>query len=435
MRLRDQTSLAARKVQKRQSDAVTSSTDGSESASGDENGQLISPVLSLSLSKSPEFLSVSYFMNVYAPTSAFNYLIDVSPAFLTQKGLEHAFLAPALLFFSQNWRDSLARSLAQKHYALALRSINLALSNPDSATADRTLLSVLLLSLFEALIFQGRSDPINWNAHTQGAMELLRLRGKQQFNGPLGRSLFRHASMNIRTQCAQLGLQAPSALAVLETGQFEEPSPREHQYRLFGQVVAGIASLRCERPQLTTSEVILRIFKLEADIHQILIEFQKAMPFHTLDPTTLHKSIRSFRGRIDHYPSFGGARDMNTLRMVRLFIIRMLDETLVRRSVQPGAVPQDLFARARTLIDLTSFEMIADILSSVPYILDIYDQPNFSARSLIYCLSGVAILRFTPLDAREYAVERLTFVGERYGFPQAIDSAKMVLQGKDLEKW
>ncbi|KAF7720224.1 Fungal Zn(2)-Cys(6) binuclear cluster domain-containing protein [Penicillium ucsense] len=432
LRLRDQTSLAAQKVQKSRSAGSTGSTPDEKTETRSADAMTL--VTFQKPSPSPESLAMGYFIHVYAPSSTFEYLAE--PAVLIRDLPEDALLAPALLLFSQNWRYPQARSLAQKHYALALRATNQSLSSPDLATSDSTLLSVLLLSLFEALIFQGRSDPVNWNAHTQGAMELLRLRGEEQFQRDLGRRLYRHASLNIRTQCAQVGVQAPLSLSTLESSYLDCPRPREHQHTwLFGQIVNGIANFRARQHELSPSEIFQSLLRLDSALSKILTNLHQDEPFRSLDATTLQKPVCGFRGRIDQYPSFRAARTMNTMRIVRLFVIQMLDQALISISAQAEDMQPGLRARAHELVQTTAVDMILEILYSVAYILELYDKPNLSARSLIYCLSGVAVFRFTPADAKEYAVERLKFVGERYGFPQAIDSANMVLQVKELEDW
>ncbi|KAJ5381421.1 uncharacterized protein N7496_003849 [Penicillium cataractarum] len=98
-------------------------------------------------------------------------------------------------------------------------------------------------------------------------------------------------------------------------------------------------------------------------------------------------------------------------------------------------LPNEVLAQVQDIITVTGTEMISDILHTVPFALELSINPIMSARSLIYPLSGIAIFEFALPDAAEFALDRLGFIGRQYGFPQAIDSANMVLQTKDLEDW
>jgi hypothetical protein len=102
--------------------------------------------------------------------------------------------------------------MARSYYATALATTNSALGSPNLALLDVTLLSVLLLSTFEALTFQGRASPQSWNAHVSGATALLELRGEKQLEDHLGQQLFHHASMIIWTSRVQRAVQVPPQL-------------------------------------------------------------------------------------------------------------------------------------------------------------------------------------------------------------------------------
>ena len=97
--------------------------------------------------------------------------------------------------------------LSRAKYAVALRSVNMALQDPESAKRDQTLIAIMLLGVYEA------SSPIlrhdypqltigqvttsktqrsitYYTKHIRGALALLRLRGKEQFYSPMGCQIF-----------------------------------------------------------------------------------------------------------------------------------------------------------------------------------------------------------------------------------------------------
>lgn len=71
--------------------------------------------------------------------------------------------------------------MARKSYGHALRLTNTALRNPDEAPKDTTMLSVLVLGLFEASMDHSPRGLRAWQQHINGAAELARMRGSAQF--------------------------------------------------------------------------------------------------------------------------------------------------------------------------------------------------------------------------------------------------------------
>lgn len=67
--------------------------------------------------------------------------------------------------------------LAAQHYTIALRRINAALSNPELASADSTLQSILLLDLYEKIMGCDPQAAAPWLAHLTGALALIKARG------------------------------------------------------------------------------------------------------------------------------------------------------------------------------------------------------------------------------------------------------------------
>lgn len=84
---------------------------------------------------------------------------------------------------------------AAQKYEKALKRTNEALRDPILAKQDSTLASVLLLGLFEQ-ITSCRSNLMGWGSHVDGAVALIRMRGKKQLRTSVGKGLF----IAVRTQ-------------------------------------------------------------------------------------------------------------------------------------------------------------------------------------------------------------------------------------------
>ncbi|KIW17899.1 hypothetical protein PV08_05094 [Exophiala spinifera] len=81
-------------------------------------------------------------------------------------------------------------------YAKAVSGTNTALADPDQRLKDETLVAVWLLGLREVLASITSSTHVNWSgnpahqAHIDGALMLLRMRGDEQFATPESRHLY-----------------------------------------------------------------------------------------------------------------------------------------------------------------------------------------------------------------------------------------------------
>jgi hypothetical protein len=184
---------------------------------------------------------------------------------------------------------------------------------------------------------------------------------------------------------------------------------------------------------LTPMEHLSRPLELNNDLENILNDLRREVPFEVVDTTTIQGSICPYKNKVYRYMSQRIARTWNMVRITRLFIIQMLDYALL--SPRALGFLDEARARVEELTTVAGTEMISDILHSVPYSLELSVNPIVSARSLIYPLSGIAVFEFASPDAAEYALGKLEFIGRQYGFPQAIDSANMITQTRDLEDW
>lgn len=92
-----------------------------------------------------------------------------------------------------NWMLTIrqGREYSRMFYGEALGLLNSALRDNKKSKADDTLLAVAMLGYYENLTCDSRQSIQSWKAHINGASQILRLRGKKQFNTPIGRMLFR----------------------------------------------------------------------------------------------------------------------------------------------------------------------------------------------------------------------------------------------------
>lgn len=437
LRLRDQTATTTRKAQGmyRNRTSASMSTEQPRCGLGQQSdrGTAAGGLAARQPGDAPDDLALAYFMNVYAPSATFNYLPGVSDEILGSENLRRALLAPSLLMLSQNHQIPEFQSLSQHYYTMALRSTNLALSSPQLATLDGTLLSVLLLGFFEALSFRGRQTPTSWNAHTRGSVELLRLRGHRQFGSPLGRRLFLHASSNIKADCAQRCASTPPGLDSLLEGLMKLMGPADRSIQL-AIVLEKFSNLRANSHSLPVVKRLRKAREVDGDLAAILHQLSTVQPFDTIDAKPLPGVTVAYEDSAHRYEHMGTARVWNIVRIIRLFVLETVNEIIS----WPGLEKEVSFADRTKIQEYTKSagaSMISGILNSVPMLLDWSEDPAIAARFLIFPLTGIAMSALASPRAVQFARDRLSYIGSNYRFPQAIESVNMALQSTDMEDW
>ncbi|KAI3297355.1 transcriptional regulator family: Fungal Specific TF [Penicillium roqueforti] len=158
------------------------------------------------------FLS-RYVVRQSGPSSGF---FDYAPAMLAQDDggkdmLEGAILAVGFsgLARTTSQADLLTRSMMM--YTRTMERVNLALADPQAACRDSTIVSVLVLALYEF----SRASIDGWKHHIEGATSLLNLRGRSQFSTSTGLQIFKDVFSQLLTNCLRAGSPIPSSLRML----------------------------------------------------------------------------------------------------------------------------------------------------------------------------------------------------------------------------
>jgi len=387
------------------------------------------------------FSAINFFLTSYLEGSNFDYLPPLylrtsehSPLAVTTKCVATASLA-------MDMNDSQLMNRARRQYADALALTNTALRSPESAILDNTLISILLLGLFETLAFEGRHSPDQWTVHTQGAAALIRLRGKQQFETPLGHRLFLQVANYIRISSAQQKRRVPR--------EFKSIEDEAHTYMDLSNPVLGLAALTDAFTNLRadmeskSSPSHAKIVEtcLEIDRQSILLieNFPPEYRYEVLEPSKA--PTWTFRGVAHRYPNIRIALHWNAVRMIRLFTNGWIytHSKIISRAEPDPAI--DEVARSRAEIQQhaakeVSHQMIFDILASIPQFTDLLStSPSPSSRFVIWPLSAVGDSPVVPPEAKAYVISCLRLLGHVSGIRQAAKAADMIEESKDLEDW
>jgi hypothetical protein len=355
-----------------------------------------------------EDTAVAHLMSCFIPGSHFEYL----PWMYGQAGTTCALVttvhAASMAYLSRELRQADMMKTARRLYARALMTTNRALADPYAAATDSTLISVLLLSLFEALVWTHTRTPESWTTHTQGALEIVKLRGMHQFDSLVGRQLFIQVTNIVCVNSLQRRAKVPQDLVNLVQGALQ-----------------GL-QYGCETPQYKLASLTILVANLIADIHaggmgagevlgatrtmdQQYVSFADRLPpaCHYLEFSLEGLRPNVYGNVVHQYPSHRVAQLWNSCRMVRI----LLNETIY-------AFAPSLPAAARKITQREAIanieEMATHICASIPQFagqLGFSVSTKASTASLLWPLSAVRGASLASGDVRMYAVDRLKFLG------------------------
>lgn len=284
--------------------------------------------------------------------------------------------AVGLLGIAQMTSGQTLLDAARKSYGQALRLTNAALRNPVEALKDTTMLSVLVLSIFETMSgHPGRRSLAAWQQHIHGAAALARTRGVAQFRSSAGVRMFMMQCSNTMISCIQNELPMPKDLVDLRNQLVD--------------MLGGPSAV----PGYEITAPIYKIMQLKYDIKQGIVTDMDEMldTFNDaedhFDRATSHFpedwQYKTFRlaerlrpGFFSHtchiYPNIHVADIWNGLRTCRMLILETLCEELNKRysRVPVATVParfQLEYQKARFKLE----KIALAILASAPHHFDI----------------------------------------------------------------
>ena len=261
-------------------------------------------------------------MSCYVPASPFDYLPEM---YNIAQSTAHDTVTPTVLaasFASLSLQVGSGKLMndARIHYSEALNRTNAALASSDTATLDSSLISVLLLGLFETIAFSGRQSPASWTAHTLGAVQLIRMRGTKQLRTSLDKRLFLQTCNNIRSSCIQRAVPVPDEfLQIYEQAKpFLEPStPNVRLGPLLDKIASLKARIRQVLPVQMMSEIIGEALQLDEQARRLEDMLPDDWRYQVMPPHMTPTC--AYQGVAHKYPAHRVARHWNILRISRLF--------------------------------------------------------------------------------------------------------------------
>ncbi|KAI0397500.1 hypothetical protein F5Y17DRAFT_464574 [Xylariaceae sp. FL0594] len=344
----------------------------------DSQGWAVTRVPSLSIEEQAECHFISHFVLMPDEGHTVGHL-DFLPPILDSldpdSHVHHAFKACALSFL--NNRGAMNQRLLQSalnEYTLALAQTNAALREPETQLSDATLTAVILLGMFESISAK-QIGMASWGSHVDGAVQLVRARGKKQVKTKTGLQLF----IAVRTLMTVYCLTAAKAPAMdagwwLEDTVFSKTAVAVQRLmikttEIRALVTETLAHLR-RTPENT--ELVLDAIRRAQALDQETVAWQHGVPESWLYRTVAwednvqngdYSKAEVFPGRVDVYNDIWIASVTNSARAVRLIL-----QALIMRCAAWVCWPVDYrttpeYATAASVCR----DEITDIIASVPY--------------------------------------------------------------------
>jgi hypothetical protein len=362
--------------------------------------------------------------------------------------------AASLAFFGHQVRSQAALNAARQKYVNALHSTRRAVRDENSATSETTILSTLLLDLFEKLQSTQPSDVNSYTGHVSGALTLARLRGLEGFQDPSAGSVLVRLTTNLVISCMASSTKVPDGLHELRNHAARLLSPMDPKYEMC-DLNAEYADLRGDirTRSVTIQELIDRTERL----HDRYLSLTVTMPCTWWYETTMIEtsSERVYQGRYDVYLSRHVRQTCNIIRSLRI----MLNESLVQyyttlKNSNDGESDSERNIEEKLLNAMATINTLAhEVCYSATQYIDCFGpaSPNpgsltqreqrdscgrhtpeqqLNCYSLIFPLYVSARSSYVPLDMRYWVVKQLRCMGDHFGIMNA-ELVCQILENRD----
>lgn len=342
--------------------------------------------------------------------------------------------------------------LSFMQHSRALVAIAKALHDPVESKHDGTLATVLLLSLFEKITAAKEVGLLAWRTHIEGAMHLVRSRGREMVQNKDSVLLFNAVRLQIIARTLSSGTSSVMGVNwwLPESVAADSIGARYQRFAL------EVTDLRAEVTRLMATlarndqglELMLEMLRKVQDLDLQMANFLQGLPAeYQVMPLYWEDKVLEEDGQVRHAPVYPGRVDAysdlivasiwNATRATRIILM-----SLLIRVAAWVCSPADFRSTPEYATAVRTCKAnIADIISSVPYMLSMHhqkdvQQPSAPAPSGFACgtdeqskmlgglmvawpLSTVRTCDFTMDTQREWAIGRLNFIASELGIKYA----------------
>ncbi|KAK1750691.1 sterol uptake control protein 2 [Echria macrotheca] len=274
---------------------------------------------------------------------------------------------------------------AQKSYGTALRLMNHALADPAEAIKDTTMLSVLILGVFEMMTENiPRTKTIEaFQEHVNGAAALAMMRGPAQFQTSAGKRMFSMLCQRVVISCIQRAMPVPEPIVQLFHEMNKANSPTDPSVWITAMTFEGLQiRYDIKRGAMTDPEVIVEtLISLEERYESLLMQLPPEWHYRTFKLSRHHPAV--FNGFCHLYPSLWHATAWNSLRTTRIIILEtILSEIYLESQSFSSRLSSPRYTEEFTKAKRKLKRLVHDTIASVPQHLGLVNPDDGSIESL-----------------------------------------------------
>jgi hypothetical protein len=344
--------------------------------------------------------------------------------------------AVSLAFLSHQVSSPTAREMGRKKYVEALRKINKAVQDPESASKLSTFEGALLLDLFEKIMVPSAEAEVSRHAHVEGALALVKLRGVSSFREGSEMRALLGLSLNATICALSTGSAIPEEVREIRRHATQFVDTSYPKWRL-SDCILEVTDLPAEVRNRTSTakERIARSVTLDQKLDTIALEAGHAWSYERKFVSGHDQRVlvpTGFFPLYDVYPNRMITQMWNVLRITRIQLCEEIIETCGTLDDEESKAQSE---RAKVVI----VEMIREICASVPQMtncefaakhkLPVGSAPGSSHTHtmshildvyiLIFSLYVVAWSRNCPPSARDWTIGQLEHIAEHFGIKEA----------------
>ena len=348
--------------------------------------------------------------------------------------------------------SSLALANAKEQYLSALQLTIAAIQNPETVSSDTTLLSSLLLDLFEKMTGSVSHSKSPWVSHVNGAFRLVQIRGREQFKRPLGIKLLVRLCTGLLITCVASYQPIPSELIQLRAAVGGYIDSNDPKWKLMGLFVRFVELRQASEGSsvMSSPRHVLDMAKcLDDDLVALGKEIPPTWQFETIP---VRDSSERVYGDCYHiYRDTHVTQAWNVLRMTRISIFEIVSQHQQKLSDQSTPIVAAYLEEGteRGLADYTTDlkAVIRDICASVPqYTIpaaEMLDSSHESSGKKIYTSCYTLILPLfvvgqsseIPFAIKQWTFAQLRFMSQDLGIRNAQLVLDILEKGKRRDPW
>jgi hypothetical protein len=362
-------------------------------------------------------------------------------------------------------------------YGSALILTQKASRDPVEAKSDNTLMAVMLLGLFETFTATEAMFP-DWGPHTDGAVALVKLRGKEMLDNPVSSKLL--SAVCAQSVISQMSRCEPvkEIFCDLENWGFSSGQDSQSIANKLTVITTKIPDLRQKGKRLlqdhpmswstayAISALMIELQNVDRELITWVLDLPQSWRYTILpEGSQLNDSSSEqlYPGSVHDYPDLWVSAQWNVYRTYRI-----LCQSLIFNCLERLIPPAELKSTKEYFRATASLQRLAnEICASVPFHLghqssiyienkigakfsedfsrDDYDVPSFKpewsdhspdtkavgGNFLIWHLFVAGSIVTIPETQRAWIANRLRHIGESHGLNQANELANQGLQSLD----